>query len=544
MQQSHPQAEAYGALDDSALRRSASLSPQSILWILIGIYLCAVLRTAWLSDDAYNTFRTVDNFLNGYGLRWNISERVQVYTHPLWMLVLVPAVALTGEVFFSSLTLSIVVSLGSVYLLASRISTSVVAGSITLAAALSSRSFVDYSTSGLENPLTHLIIALYYWCYFSNVKRKGALLSLLLALGILTRHDLLLLLLPPLLLFLWDNRSKEAMIGCAVGALPFVAWTLFSLVYYGYPFPNTAYAKLNTGIPTGELFRQGLLYLYSSVEHDPITPACIAAAVAVAFAGRSRREIALAAGIVLYVIYTVRVGADFMEGRFFSAPFFAGLCLISRVRFSEASTVAISSVAIAVLTLAGRGAPILCRSDYSNSEVRPYFIQDERGVYYPHTGLMRIHHRDQSMPRDHRWAEEGKADHGQRKVVARGAVGFYGYFAGPRVHVIDIYALGEPLLARLPISNPEAWQPGHYLRWPLPKGYEASVTRNRNLVEEPKLRELYDHVRRVTRGRLFSWERFRSIWVLNTSAYKGYIPEQWWKTEVGSFQSAEAGSIK
>ncbi len=41
-----------------------------------------------MSDDAYITLRTVDNFINGYGLTWNISERVQAYTHPLWMFLL------------------------------------------------------------------------------------------------------------------------------------------------------------------------------------------------------------------------------------------------------------------------------------------------------------------------------------------------------------------------------------------------------------------------------------------------------------------------
>ena len=36
-----------------------------------------LIRTAWLDDDAYITFRTVDNVLHGYGLRWNVLNRVQ-----------------------------------------------------------------------------------------------------------------------------------------------------------------------------------------------------------------------------------------------------------------------------------------------------------------------------------------------------------------------------------------------------------------------------------------------------------------------------------
>ena len=47
-----------------------------------------IFRRAWMCDDAFITLRTVDNFVNGYGLTWNVDERVQAYTHPLWMFVI------------------------------------------------------------------------------------------------------------------------------------------------------------------------------------------------------------------------------------------------------------------------------------------------------------------------------------------------------------------------------------------------------------------------------------------------------------------------
>ena len=67
-----------------------------------------------------------------------------------------------------------------------------------------------------------------------------------------------------------------------------VAWTIFALVYYGFPFPNTAYAKLATGIDPGELRAQGLLYLLDSLDRDPITLTTIAfASVVAAFAAHA-----------------------------------------------------------------------------------------------------------------------------------------------------------------------------------------------------------------------------------------------------------------
>ena len=32
------------------------------------LYGVVILRTAWLSEDAFITFRTVDNFIQGFGL--------------------------------------------------------------------------------------------------------------------------------------------------------------------------------------------------------------------------------------------------------------------------------------------------------------------------------------------------------------------------------------------------------------------------------------------------------------------------------------------
>src|SRR3954447_22129749 len=85
-------------------------------------FVLLLIRTAWLDDDAYITFRTVDNVLHGYGPRWNVLNRVQAYTHPLWMFAMVGAAALTREVYFASLVLSGVLTLAVVALVGGRIS--------------------------------------------------------------------------------------------------------------------------------------------------------------------------------------------------------------------------------------------------------------------------------------------------------------------------------------------------------------------------------------------------------------------------------------
>jgi hypothetical protein len=67
------------------LRRPGPASWSAVLPLsFLLLYAVVVVWKAWVCDDAYITFKTVDNFVEGYGLRWNVLERVQVHTHPLW----------------------------------------------------------------------------------------------------------------------------------------------------------------------------------------------------------------------------------------------------------------------------------------------------------------------------------------------------------------------------------------------------------------------------------------------------------------------------
>src|SRR5262245_44662108 len=84
-------------------------------WLIVAGGLAALLlvlvRTAWMCDDAYITLRTVDNFVNGFGLRWNVAERVQSFTHPAWLMLVTPFYAVTREAFYTVLGLQMGLSL-------------------------------------------------------------------------------------------------------------------------------------------------------------------------------------------------------------------------------------------------------------------------------------------------------------------------------------------------------------------------------------------------------------------------------------------------
>src|SRR5262245_9291823 len=74
----------------SAASRRGATDRQLLALVVCTLFAVVLARTAWVADSAYLTFRTIDNLINGYGLRWNIAERVQVFTHPLWLALLTP----------------------------------------------------------------------------------------------------------------------------------------------------------------------------------------------------------------------------------------------------------------------------------------------------------------------------------------------------------------------------------------------------------------------------------------------------------------------
>src|SRR5262245_46415181 len=183
--------------DSAPLRILAAAGASAFLLLLI--------RTAWLDDDAYITFRTVDNFLNGFGLRWNVANRVQAYTHPLWMFATAAVAAVTSEVYYASIFLSIVVSLSTMVLVLGRVTRTLPSAAFAISALILSKAFVDYSTSGLENPLTHLLLVLFIIVHGSLMAATYRLLALsvVTALLMLNRMDTGLLVLPALAIDVW-----------------------------------------------------------------------------------------------------------------------------------------------------------------------------------------------------------------------------------------------------------------------------------------------------------------------------------------------------
>ncbi len=513
-------ASATGAADPprtmDTLRRLAPV-------LLPGLLLLAAvtLLGAWLCDDAYITFRTVENLAEGRGARWNPLERVQSYTHPLWMLLLTAARAVSGEIYVTSLVLSLLLSWTAAALLALQAGPRRDAAFLALLALALSRSFVDYSTSGLENPLTHLLLVLWlrdWWTQAACPTPAGARRLGLLASGVLLcRLDLAVLLAPAFAALLIQRRDRALLGALAAGFLPLLAWEVFSVIYYGVPFPNTAYAKLGAGIPLSAYVSQGFTYLGASALFDPLAAALILAGL---HAGALRRGAAagpVALGVLLYLGYVVRIGGDFMAGRFLTAPLVAVLVLLLRGPLPRPRAMAGAAVILVALAFLAPDPVLRCGPRFGLDRadaVADNGVADERAFYYPTTGLLRAQRGEHRI--EHPWAVQGRRARAQGlQVATRRPIGFYGFFAGPDCHVVDLFGLSDPLTARLPVRTDKEWRVGHLER-ALPIGYLESVRRPETGITDPDLAALDRRLRLVTRGPLFDAARWRAIVELNS----------------------------
>ncbi len=516
--------------------------PSLVLGILVCLFAVVLVRNAWVSDDAYITFRTVDNFVHGYGLRWNVAERVQTYTHPLWMFLISLFYIFTREPYYTSLVFSFALSVAAVLLIAFKIARSPGMGVLAMFVFIFSKAFMDYSTSGLENPLTHLILVLFVLVYvkYPATPRGIFLLAFLAGLSMLNRMDTILLYLPVLGYSYFRLRQwRGGLLALLGGIAPFILWELFSLFYYGFLFPNTAYAKLGSGIPWTDLVGQGFYYFLDSVRSDPLTLPVIGLGLFLPLLKKDWLYVPFSVGILFYLGYILNIGGDFMSGRFFSPPLVLAVALITRYPWKRSEITILASAGVFLVGLFSPRCPLLSGLGYGMgyklADAREG-ITDERAFYYPFTGFLAAMNGSakSSLP----GAVQGRQVRERGiPVMPYGAVGIFGFCAGPKCHVLDFQALGDPLLARMPAVafNAEEvmingnfnkpWRIGHFLR-ALPEGYFETISSGTSKFRDPNMAAYYARLRMVIQNDLFSWKRLAEIWNFNTGKYDQLIDVQ------------------
>ena len=513
-------------------------NPDRVLYYSSLILLVFILiRNLWVSDDAFITLRTVDNFLHGYGLVWNIGERVQVFTHPLWMFLLVIFAFLIPSPLYVFYVPSLLLSIWLIVLLIRNFAGSTTRMILAVILFGGSMSFIDYSSSGLENPLTHFLLALFLIQYFKDEpdsRMRLFKLSLLAGLAALNRLDTVVFYLPALFeQFMRQKDHKwQAVLALAAGFLPILVWEFFALYYYGFPFPNTYYVKAATGLPTSLLFKQGAVYIQNSFHWDPLTLGAVWVGMLSVFWQRETRRISIALGGLLYLFYILWIGGDFMSGRFFSGVFLIGWVLLMTFDAEKAfgsmprQAVNLMLAFLAIIGFSADRPPLLMYASQPGMSDYQFGIANEKYYYFGGNGWLNyIKHGGL-----HELAYQGMMV-GQAKEtpVEMNTIGMYGYYAGPDIYIIDSYALSDPLRAHIPV-NVGMSRVGHYDRG-FPAGYLETIQADfkENLIQDSNLRLYFDKLSILTRADLNAPGRLLEIVRFNTGYYD-VLMEKYWQT--------------
>ena len=189
--------------------------------------------------------------------------------------------------------------------------------------------FSCYATGGLETQLqTCLLLAATHGVFTGPLagrwgRARLASLSLLFSLALLTRLDSalpvavlggasLLALARARDLPLWRPRALAALL--LPGAIPLAAWLVWKTVYYGDPLPNSFYVKL----ASPNSLTDGLRYVAFFGASYLLVPVLLVPLLRLRrLASSASREVrTLCVLVVLWLLYVVRAGGDFMEFRF------------------------------------------------------------------------------------------------------------------------------------------------------------------------------------------------------------------------------------
>jgi hypothetical protein len=219
-------------------------------------------------DDAPITYRYAENIAAGHGYVYNLGERIQGASTPLYALLLAAPGVVGVPVPAASNVINLLASTATVLLaalLARRLTGSLLAGLLAGASLLTLGPFLRWTTSGMETPL---YMALILGTFSALAYDRDLLAACLAGLTVFTRLDGLAAaaaLFPALLL----RRRAIPWRAGLIFALTAAPWFVFSYAYFGSLFPHSMTAKQGHAASLGT-DPSWMLFRFAGPE--PLTP--------------------------------------------------------------------------------------------------------------------------------------------------------------------------------------------------------------------------------------------------------------------------------
>jgi arabinofuranosyltransferase len=480
-----------------------------LLAVPLVIVLCGSLAYIWVQEDAFINFRVIQNLLAGYGPVFNVGERVEAYSDPLWVFLLagvhelVPIVSLEWSSVFLGIagtTTGVVLGGRAVQRLGESRQVPIVVPIGLLIFSVVAGVW-EFTTGGLEMGMVFAWIGSSFWLLVRTERRRTSAVgcAFVMGLGPLIRPELLFMS-AVFLVSLAVVIAAPGWLGSrsawrrwvaplfAAATVP-VLYELWRMAYFAMIVATPALAKSGTGA----WWSQGFTYLWNFVSTYwlwiPFALAIPLMAPRLVRWWRADDRL----GVVVLVtpsvagladlLYVVHVGGDYMHARLL-LPAFLGLCLPIFVGLKDLRTALILPAALIALW------SIVClawlRMDPGNVVV--HGIANERSVWID--GDQKAH---PMVPSDYRLfdakgaANRDLATTGHRlgrkyllpqpnplaAVVSMPAnstlpfnvaanvynIGVEGLVSGPRVYVFDTLSLANPIGSHTVVTV--RGRPGH-----------------------------------------------------------------------------------
>ncbi|MDQ6914374.1 MAG: hypothetical protein M3155_01020 [Actinomycetota bacterium] len=477
---------------------TVALAPTALLGVLGWTH-------RWNADDAFIIFRVVDQFLHGNGPVYNVGERVEAYTSPLWTALLSAGAGIVGASHVEWVAVGLGLALSVAGLALATVAALVLNGGLSrrdaLLLPLGAAVFAvlppawEFATSGLETGLTTGWLGTAYlatvlvarsdaWPLRRLSRERGADAAAVLAgLGPLVRPDLAIfsVALLGLIVGLAPPVTRRAVVRrlALAAALP-VLYELFRMVYFAALVPNTALTK-EAG---GSDWARGISYLWNTLTPYALLAPLVALsawsfAIAAGEARSGQRDLALLRTVpvvagALSMLYVVRLGGDFMHARMLLPGIFAILMPVA--------VVPVRRTAVELGWVGGLAAwAAVCAFGLRPPAITPFRVLDERQFYLDFSQMR--HPVTLYDYRNASWAVTGadvrlRSARGERAatfagpgnlgaigdlplapgaphrfIAASGNIGLFGYAAGRDVFVVDVRGLTDPVASRLRITK-------------------------------------------------------------------------------------------
>ena len=307
------------------IQESGSFLPMHAIIILI---IClfsfhTYFFSNYVTDDAYISFRYLENLKEGKGLVYNPGEKVWGFTNFLWIMFLFPLTEMNIDPLLGARIIGVICNVLSLFLVLfgfgslMKYGTRNILGSLFL---VTHGAFLLQSMSGLETSFFTLLVLYALYILGKAINKKSPrlffFLGLIMALATLTRPEGLFL--SGLLIghVMISPKSvglplKLIMKRYLIGFLPVILAFVGSMfLYYGTFWPNSINAKV--GFSSEQLFR-GIRYFVVFAMYNPLS-IILLLMTCLFFKSANALVRTVFLFILFFMVFNIFVGGDWMDG--------------------------------------------------------------------------------------------------------------------------------------------------------------------------------------------------------------------------------------